>query len=263
MTNHTVEQPYQEHSIFKALEFPALKRGILIAIISTFFILYGGALPAEEPFSADIYLQGSSKLLFRKYNSRLVKGNEEILKHIYTFPDGSPKVHETVINRNGQFSEYRVKFFDGGCECTIARQNERIQFWFKKENVVKQGVSEYKSNLIMGPTLSDFIQSNWDSLLKGDVVYFRLPVMNLQRLATFKLKKLNKSPYKREGSVVFEMGIANFFLGFFLDPVQMVYDARKKRVLEIHGPSLLDRRVDGKRVNIDADIYYRYKNENN
>jgi hypothetical protein len=259
MTNYTVEQSYQEHFIFKALGFPALKRGILIASISISFIIYGGALPAEEPFSADIYLQGSSKLLFRQYNSRLVKGNEEILKHIYTFPDGSPKVHETVINRNGEFSEYQVKFFEGGCDCTIARQNDRIKFWFKKEDVVKRGVTEYKSDLVMGPTLSDFILSNWDTLLKGDVVYFRLPVMNLQRLAAFKLKKLNESPYKREGSVVFEMGIANFFLGFFIDPVQMVYDARRKRVLEIHGPSLLDRKVDGKSVNIDVDIYYRYK----
>lgn len=263
MTHDTVEQSNREHPPVRDLRFPSLIRGMLTAIISISTILSGGALPAEDLFSADIYLQGTGKLLFRKHNSRLVKGNEEILMHIYTFPDGYPKVQETVINRNGQFSEYLVKFFDGGCECTIIRQKKLIKFWFKKEDEVKQGISEYKSNLVMGPTLSDYIQSNWETLLRGDNVYFSLPVMNLQRLATFKLKKLNESPYKSDGSVVFEMGIANFFLGFFVDPVQMVYDAKRKRVLEIHGPSLLDREVNGKRVNIDADIYYRYKNGNN
>jgi hypothetical protein len=263
MTNYTDEQSYQEHSILKAVVFPALKRVIIISITIITLIIYGGVLHSEEPFSADIYLQNTNQLVFRQYNSRVVKDNEEILKHIYTFPDGSPKLHETVIKRNGAFSEYRVKFFDSGCECGIIRQKKLIKFRFKKEDKVKRGVSEYKSDLVMGPTLSDFIQSNWDKLVRGDVVYFLLPVMNLQRLATFKLKRLNESPSTREGSIVIEMGIANFFLGFLIDPVQMVYDATRKRVLEIHGPSLLDRKVNGERVNIDVDIYYRYKNDNN
>ena len=263
MTDDSVEQSNGEHPTMRVLRFPAMARGVLMAGISIAAILYGGVLPAEELFSADIYLQGTGELLFRKHNSRLVRGNDEILKHICTYPDGSPKVHETVINRKGEFSEYRVKFFDGGCECTIVRQKKLIKFWFKKEDEVKQGTTEYKSNLVMGPTLSDYIQSNWETLIRGDTVYFSLPVMNLQRLAAFKLKRLNASPYKREESVVFEMGIANFFLGFFIDPVQMVYDAKRRRVLEIHGPSLLDREVNGKRVSIDADIYYRYKTGNN
>ena len=41
-------------------------------------------------------------------------------------------------------------------------------------------------------------------------------------------------------------------------PVELVYDLETKRLLEIHGESLLKRKVNGKTENPVVDIYYRY-----
>jgi hypothetical protein len=215
---------------------------------------------AEDPFRANIYLMGSNKkvLLFKKYNERTVRGNEEYLKHVYTLPDGTLSVTETVINRNGTFSEYQVKFYDGGCACSLVRNRGTLRFRFKKGDSIEEGTASYRRDLVMGPTLGDFIKSNWNRLIRGSVVRFSLPAMSLQRLATFKLEKLDSSPYLRSGVVVFKMSIDSFILRLLVDPVQIVFDREKKRVVEIHGPSLLERRVNGKKVNVDADIYYRY-----
>lgn len=232
----------------------------VIMVAGILFLLSEMSLFAEDPFRANIYLMGSNKkvLLFKKYNERTVQGNKELLKHVYTLPDGTLSVTETVIKRNGTFSEYQVRFYDGGCSCSLVRNRGTLRFRFKKGGSLEEGTATYRRDLVMGPTLGDFIKSKWNPLIRGKVVRFSLPAMSLQRLATFKLEKLDSSPYLRRGVVVFQMSIDSFFLGLLLDPVQMVYDREKKRVVEIHGPSLLERRVNGKKVDVDADIYYRY-----
>ncbi len=232
----------------------------MIMVAGIISLLSGVPLFAEDPFRANIYLMGSNRkvLLFKKYNERTVRGSEEYLKHVYTLPDGTLSVTETVINRNGAFSEYQVRFYDSGCACSLVRNGGTLRFRFKKGDSVEEGTAGYRRDLVMGPTLGDFIKSKWNQLIRGSVVRFSLPAMSLQRLAQFKLEKLDSSPYLRNGVVVFKMSIDSFILRLLVDPVQMVYDREKKRVVEIHGPSLLERRVNGKKVDVDADIYYRY-----
>ncbi|MDX9799791.1 MAG: hypothetical protein RBT69_00465 [Spirochaetia bacterium] len=61
-----------------------------------------------------------------------------------------------------------------------------------------------------------------------------------------------------EEVVVLKMEIANFFIRLFVDPVDLVYDLNTKRLIEIHGKSLLQREADGKIENPVVDIYYNY-----
>jgi hypothetical protein len=84
--------------------------------------------------------------------------------------------------------------------------------------------------------------------------------MSLQRIARFRIYNNTESPWNRPGVIVLKMDLANLFLRGFLDPVDLVYDLRTKRLVEIHGKSLLQRRVNGKIENPVVDIYYRYSN---
>ena len=68
------------------------------------------------------------------------------------------------------------------------------------------------------------------------------------------------SDWNRPGVIVLKMELASMFLRFFVDPVDLVYDVRTRRLVEIHGKSLLQRRVNGRIENPVVDIYYRYRN---
>jgi hypothetical protein len=221
---------------------------------------FAGSLAAEELFTGDIYLAGTNRgvLIFRQKNSVTRNGDITLLKHTYTHPDGRVATVEEVTLVRGVFEKYNVDFAKSTCGCTLERDGDRIRFGFTRGDVSKKGEDKYVSTLVMGPTLSGFVRSRWDRIARGETVFFHFPAMTLQRIVRFQLTRHDTSPYARDGVMVVKMDIANLFLRLLVDPVDMVYDARTKRVVEIHGKSLLEREVNGRIENPIVDIYYRY-----
>jgi len=231
---------------------------IFIAIFLCLFSVC--ALNAEELFEGDVYLQGTNKgiLLFKQRNIREQKGDELVLRHIYTTPAGDLSALEEVVYIKGKLAAYKVEMPDSKCGCTLERRDDIIVFGFTRGEGGKKE-SAYSEDIVMGPTLRDFIVNNWNALMNGKAVYFKLPAMNLQRVAEFQLLADPGSTYARNGVVVLRMKIANYFLRILVDPVDLVMDINTKRMIEIHGKSLLTRRVNGRLENPVVDIYYRYK----
>jgi len=232
-----------------------------IVFIFLFFILTPITVFTEELFEGDIYLQGTNKglLLFRHKNSIEVKGDEIVLRHIYNTIEGGLAALEEVQFVKGKLTTYKVEMPDSKCGCNLERRNDKIIFSFTRMGDPQHKESEYTSDIVMGPTLRAFIKQNWNPLMNGRSVYFKLPAMNLQRVAEFQLRLQPDSEYARNGTAVFRMKIANYFLRLFVDPVDLVFDVATKRMIEIHGKSLLQRKVNGKMENPAVDIYYRYK----
>jgi len=237
-----------------------MKNIILWACVASFLFVTGGHGAAEEPFIGDIYLAGTNRgmLIFRQRNSVTRKGDITVLKHTYTHPNGRVATVEEVILKNGVFEKYFVDFEKSTCGCTLERDGGRIRFGFTRGDVSRKGEDAFVPTLVMGPTLSLFVRSRWDRLVRGETVYFHFPAMTLQRIVRFQLSRHDSSPYARKGVMVVKMDIANVLLRLLVDPVDLVYDMNTRRVLEIHGKSLLEREVDGRVENPIVDIYYRY-----
>mgnify|MGYP000650019115 CR=1 FL=1 len=216
---------------------------------------------AEDLFTAEFYLQGSSprQLIFRQYNEIIKKDGIETLRHVYTLPDGKPAAIEEVVKKNEEFSGYTLRFYQMNCGCRLIREGNKVYFTFLEAGSEKKGARDYSPNLVMGPTLQDFARGNWDRLDRGGKAPFFIPVMDRKILAPFTLRKIGSSPYNRPGVMVVEMKIDSFLLGFLIDPNQLVFDRNTRRLMEIHGPTLLRREVNGKMEATRADIYYRYK----
>jgi len=173
--------------------------------------------------------------------------------------EGGEATVEEVTLKNGVFERYYVDLTYSICGCALKREGDKIIFSFSRGDIDKRGEDDYTSDLVMGPTLTDFLHTRWNELLSGGTIYFHLPAMTLQRIARFQIRKLDDSPYARKGVVVLKMDVANIFLRLLVAPVELVYDLQTKRLLEIHGKSLLKRKVNGKTQNPIVDIYYRYE----
>lgn len=232
-------------------------------IVAAFLIFtLQSALLAQSLFEGDVYLQGTNKgvLLFKHRNSITQKGDELILQHIYTKVDGGLAALEEVVYVKGKLANYKVEMPDTKCGCKLVHRSDgKLVFSFTAMGKDGDKEADYTGGIVTGPTLRDFIESNWKILMAGKTAYFKLPAMNLQKIAEFQLKRETKSQYAKEGTVVFRMKIANVFLRLFVDPVDLVYDIGKKQMIEIHGKSLLQRKVGGKIENPVVDIYYTYK----
>lgn len=215
---------------------------------------------AEELFESDIYLAGTNQqvLLFRQRNSITIDGDTTILGHTYTSVEGKQVAVEEVTLKHGEFQRYHIDFAYSDCSCVLSREGSKLAFSFTRGDADRRGEDDYVSDLVMGPTLTDFVHRKWDVLLRGETVYFHLPAMTLQRIARFQIRTEEDSPYVREGVIVVKMDIANIFLRLLVDPVELVYELRTKRLLEIHGESLLQYKVNGRMEHPVVDIYYRY-----
>ncbi len=219
-----------------------------------------GAVEAEELFNADLYLAGTNRqqLIFRQKNSIVRKKDITVLTHTYTHVDGRLAAREEVTLREGKFQKYEVNMPETGCGCLLERDEGKLRFSFTRPDNPKKGEDNFTSDLVTGPTLTDFVHSRWAALRRGETVFFNLPSMTLQRLARFQLKQITGSPRNREGVAVFLMKIDNVFFRLLLEPVELVYDVRTRRLVEIYGQSLLERRVNGRLENPVVDIVYRY-----
>jgi len=219
-----------------------------------------GEVRAEALFNADLYLAGTNRqqLIFRQKNSVAKKDGATILTHTYTHVDGRLAAREVVTLRDGAIQRYEVTMPDTGCGCLLETAGNRIRFSYTKGGEPKTGEVDVVPDIVTGPTLTAFVHRRWASLLRGETAYFHLPAMSLQRLARFQITRIAGSPRNRPGVEVFQMKIANVFLRIAVDPVELVYDSASRRLLEIHGKSLLTRRVGGRLENPVVDIVYRY-----
>ncbi len=238
------------------------KKSAILTIIYTFIVLMGfkSISTAEEPFTGKVYLQGTNKgvLLFIQKNYRIQKDNKTIMKHIYTTPEGKMAAEEKVVYINDTLDSYTVNMAYGNCGCVLNREGQKVTFGFTRGDNSKKGTADYTKDIVMGPTLNDYVKLKWKRIANGEKVYFMLPAMSLQRLAKFYLEKNPQSQYARPGVMVVKMNISNLIFRAFVEPVDLVYDLETKRIVEIHGKSLLQRKVGDKIENPVVDIYYQY-----
>jgi len=230
--------------------------GLLIIIL-----IFPYHVKAKVIMTGRIYKKDSNKkeLLFIQKIENTTNKNKRILKNKYTDPEGKFVAVEETVLVNGMLSKYTVHYAAGGCGCTLKREGDDVVFNFERDDKKEKGREKFSRSIVTGPTMIDFIVKNWQKIYRGESVYFLLPAMNMMRLAKFKFDLQEKSVYGGEGRAVIRLNISNIFFRFFIDPVDFVFDKKNKKIIEIHGPTLLPRKVGNKyETQTPASIYYIY-----
>jgi hypothetical protein len=211
-------------------------------------------------FRGSVYLAGTAprELIFTHENDFAVVDGATTLTHTYRNIDGSVATVERVTLKRGSISTYEVDFTNSECGCALRADGDFMVYAFTRGDSKKTSRKPVQKDLVTGPTLNAFIADNWAALGSGDTAYFHFPAMELQQSVRFRMYRNRTSQYTRTGVLVLTMDTASALLRLIVDPVDLVIDERTKRLVEIHGKSLLEREVNGKTENPVVDIYYEY-----
>jgi len=217
-------------------------------ILSALFFSSALALHASEPFDAKIYEMGSGEFLFRYTNADELSGSERRLTNEYRNPDGEFFARERVVLEGETLVRHTTEFFMLGENSLIERRGKDIELSFTREGKTKSKSLEYPQ--AQGETLTRF--------KAGETVRFLIPAPEFSALIRFTMGPAGKSMYTRTGALVLAMETKSPFLRFLVGTNYFVVDEKNGRILEIHGPSVLKKRVGGKWKLVDVDIYFAY-----
>ncbi len=101
---------------------------------------------------------------------------------------------------------------------------------------------EEKLLLVPEPAVVDagfnyFVEQNWNSLMKGDVLVFNFVAPSHLGYYKFRVYKERETTYRQQQAVVLKMGIDNFFLRIFVDAIHLTYDKTTKKLVVYNGIS--------------------------
>lgn len=218
-------------------------------------------LQAEDLFQAEVYRQGSNKeeFLFFHYNEIEQQENLTYLTHYYLLADSTVATKDEVILENGEFKSSRAEFFEVNEVGSVLRNGDRMILRFEKDGKVREKEKDYPEDLLVGPLFNDFIKQRWQTLINGEKIYFKLPAPDIQQVATFTFRRVENEDYDQPGRIVFKLDVASIFLKLFVNPSYFVYELETKRLMSIHGMTILRTKENGKwQQSTDVDIYYSY-----
>ena len=100
-----------------------------------------------------------------------------------------------------------------------------------------------------------FVTTNWDSLVAGENKSFQFPFAARESLVKLRIKPMSCS-YDSETDQCFSLEMNNWFLRMLVDPIELGYDAKLKRLSRYRGLSNIG---DGKGNGLVVDIHYNYQ----
>jgi len=100
-----------------------------------------------------------------------------------------------------------------------------------------------------------FVTTNWDSLLAGENKSFQFPFAARESLVKLRIKPMGCT-YDSATDQCFSLEMNNWFLRVLVDPIELGYDAKLKRLTRYRGLSNIG---DGNGNGLVVDIRYNYQ----
>ncbi len=230
--------------------------------LALLLLIFFSFLSAEESFQAKIYRKDSNKqdLLFTHYNERYEQADTLELKHYYVKPDGDISAIDKAILINGNFVRGESSFFDVNEKGEVFLTEDTLKMQFTKDETYKEKVIDFQGNLLLGPLFNDYITENWSQIMNNEKVFFHLPAPNLLKVARFYVRRDDTNPYTGENRTVVRMTVNSLFLKLFINSTYFVYQTNNKRLLEIHGTTILRTKDENGKWEdtTEVEIYYEY-----
>ena len=122
----------------------------------------------------------------------------------------------------------------------------------ERQPLGKDKSEKMTADFLTGPVAEPFLKNHWSEMMEGKKLKVRFGVFEIAKSVNFEFKKIKSD----DKSVVVQMKPSNFFLSMFVDPLELEFDAKEKRLIKFRGRSPLKKISHDKLKNFDAEIFY-------
>lgn len=238
-----------------------MKTGEKLMFVGLILSLALTTLTAQDLFEADIYLLGSNKevLLFTHKNSEKEIDGKLVWTQYYYQPDGTLFAKDQLIlDKNERWETHKTSFPPLNEYSVMKRDGDKVNIMFSRDGKEKTRTSNIKNPIVFGATQQRFLYENFNRIKGGEELILYTPAPEFLRLIKLNIRRIENSEYEKPGLMVVKMETKNPILSWFVGKSYYVIDLENRRIVEIHGSSILKRQVNGKWDYVDVDMYFTY-----
>jgi hypothetical protein len=234
-----------------------------VALLSSISLF--GSVPEVQIRDAKVYELGhrDGPVLFYQ-RIELSKTPEGKQKRVTTISDLQHKVAVLEVGEysGDQLIRQHVKNFQTGESYEVLVSADKVTF----QAYVLKGLDEkpkgppktmeHEPTFITGPVFEPFLANHLEELQSGETVKVRLGVSEIQDTVGFKFWKPDKEQPLSGSSILIRMKPTSFIIALAIDPFDLYFDPKTKRITRYVGRTPLVAIKNGKQVPFFGDLVY-------
>ncbi len=228
----------------------------LFVALSALFVLVPQAFAVS--YLGSIYEEGSNKqkLIYRVKRDEVL--NSDLSKIVFSDLLGKEVVSEELILEHSKISKYLVHHKQLGEERSMEVKEGKIYFQVTREGQVSKDDEKLTDNLVVGPTIVDYLKKNWSLLLSGKEVEVRYAALERKETVGFKFFVDEEKKVDGKSIIVVKMKPTSFIIAALVKPLLFTFEKDTGKLLELKGRTLPKQNVNGSWKDLDAEVVYSY-----
>jgi hypothetical protein len=232
-----------------------------------------GALDYFEPkvLAGNIYDETANpKTLLFTFRRTATRSNATVqVSREYRTKDGTLAAREQVVYEAGQLVSCELDDLQTGARASFAvrpgptRLKERrllFEYARRKGDKPKTTSEELQPNVLVNDMLTCFIAANWEKLMTGASVPFRLVALERAETVGFKMLKVAESSRSGQAVVRIKMEPTSLIIAALVKPIYFTFEkGGQHRILDYSGRTTPKLARDGKWKDLDALTVYDWK----
>jgi hypothetical protein len=189
------------------------------------------------------------------YERHVRSEGADLISTSYTHDGQKVQLVETAVSdANYRVREFTENQFQLGEVGKVTVTGNKVQFYSVKGEKEKRADETVSLPVVVGPTFYGFIYQNWDALMAGKTVPFRLAVLSRMETVGFEFTKVDSAP----NQIRIRMKPTAFAISLLVNPIHFTFSSADKSVISLEGrvPPKIKKGDDW----ADLDAYEVYKN---
>ncbi len=192
-----------------------------------------------EVFELDV----TPKQLLYNYSEVVeTEGPKKTIETTFSQPSGKVAVEEKAIFENGHIKRYEINQKQEGYLNVLEVGPDATSVTYTRTNTETGAVDtendDWGPNHTAAPGMLGLAQRNWDAIMAGNSVDFRLAIPEKQTTYGFEITKTSEHKEGSKEIVVLTVAPSSFFISLVLNPFILTVDKADKTLVRMKGPSL-------------------------
>lgn len=229
----------------------------MLALVLAGATITGHSAEVVNHFEGYAYDLDSGKYLYTEvHQQRVVDGQWAGGSTDYVFPDGTRFGRKTYDFAGDKFlPTYTLDLVTEGYAEAIAGNGANIEMSRRRAGQKVETASVEKNGLVAADTgLPRMLLANWDTLVKGEKLKFRIAAPSRLDTFKFKAKRIEDTTFEGKPAVQIQVDM-NSMLNMFIGPLLFTFDPEDKRVKEFRGTTNIRNPATGADYKVRISYY--------